>query len=226
MAFPWSGGKDEESRPSDLSDPAGERTSDLEQLTGQLEELGGLLARANETVTSYLVHRDSQAADRNPLGEKIQALAEKLDRLAGAGDVSSGSSPTAAPDENSIQAAIAPLGEKIERMETTLQSLAENGGSEDVSGPPVAEILDALNQSIRQLQQHTDSQLQLLAEQLIPADDSEEPDAGLSTDWQQAILGSELVENSALAFQRQQLLNSVLEGDPGACSLAGQLLVF
>ena len=57
------------------------------------------------------------------------------------------------------------------------------------------------------------------------AADAVPPGAGMD-DWQQAILGRDLVAQPALAFQRQQLLDGVLEGDPGASALAGQLLVF
>jgi hypothetical protein len=35
-----------------------------------------------------------------------------------------------------------------------------------------------------------------------------------------------LADNSALAFQWDQLLSGILEGEPGACGFAGQLLVF
>ncbi|MHC4179050.1 MAG: hypothetical protein ACYSWU_16170 [Planctomycetota bacterium] len=50
------------------------------------------------------------------------------------------------------------------------------------------------------------------------------PPAG--TDWQRALLGSELADDPGLDFHRQQLLSGVLQADPGACSLLGQLLVF
>jgi hypothetical protein len=45
-------------------------------------------------------------------------------------------------------------------------------------------------------------------------------------DWQRALLGSDLAEYPGLDFQRQQLLAGVSQGDPGACSLLGQLLIF
>lgn len=45
-------------------------------------------------------------------------------------------------------------------------------------------------------------------------------------DWQRALLGAELAEHPGLDFERQRLLAGVLQGDAGACSLLGQLLVF
>jgi hypothetical protein len=55
-----------------------------------------------------------------------------------------------------------------------------------------------------------------------------EPTSGpvVSGDWQQAILGPELASLPALDFQRRQFFSGVLSGEPAACSLAGQLLVF
>jgi hypothetical protein len=43
---------------------------------------------------------------------------------------------------------------------------------------------------------------------------------------QRALLGSELAEHPSLDFQRQQLFDGILEGNPAACCLVGQLLVF
>jgi len=45
-------------------------------------------------------------------------------------------------------------------------------------------------------------------------------------DWQRAILGRELGEQPGLDSQRQQLFAALLRGEPAACGLAGQLLVF
>ncbi len=45
-------------------------------------------------------------------------------------------------------------------------------------------------------------------------------------DWQRAILGRELAEQPGLEAERQQLLAGLLRGEPAACGLAGQLLVF
>jgi hypothetical protein len=44
--------------------------------------------------------------------------------------------------------------------------------------------------------------------------------------WQRAIFGPSLAADPALVFYRNELLRGVLQGEPAACSLAGQLLVF
>ncbi len=161
----------------------------------------------------------SQPTDNRPTDNKVNELQEIAGQLGSLGQLL-------------VNSKIAPLTEKLDRMDATLKTLAEAAGSgraaETPDGPPVADILDAMNQSIGQLRQQSDSQFQKLAELLAPAEEPEEEDAGLasSTQWQQTILGPDLTANPALAFQRQQLLTGVLEGEPGACSLAGQLLVF
>ena len=45
-------------------------------------------------------------------------------------------------------------------------------------------------------------------------------------DWQRAILGRALAEQPGLESERQQLFAALLGGEPAACGLAGQLLVF
>ncbi len=45
-------------------------------------------------------------------------------------------------------------------------------------------------------------------------------------DWQEALLGGELAHNPALNHEKSQLLNGVLRGDPGACGVVGNLLLF
>ena len=50
--------------------------------------------------------------------------------------------------------------------------------------------------------------------------------APLAGDWQEAILGRELAEQPGLDRQRQRLLSGFLQGEPAACALIGQLLVF
>ena len=45
-------------------------------------------------------------------------------------------------------------------------------------------------------------------------------------DWQRAILGRELAEQPGWDSERQRLFAGLLRGEPAACGLAGQLLVF
>jgi hypothetical protein len=44
--------------------------------------------------------------------------------------------------------------------------------------------------------------------------------------WQQAILGPELIAQPSLEPHRQRLFDGMLAGEPAACALAGQLLLF
>jgi hypothetical protein len=47
-----------------------------------------------------------------------------------------------------------------------------------------------------------------------------------AADWQRAILGRELAEYPGLEAERRQLFAGFLRGEPAACGLAGQLLLF
>ncbi len=225
--------------------PDGRNPDDLQQLTQRLGQVGQQLDRANEQVVAYLMQRESQAAGGDAddsatgaLAEKIDALAEKLDRLADE-KPSSGASAgdSTAPDNaEALATALQPLQEKLERIETQLKSLGQQtpDNSEDALGQALQQVRGEMNQQagtlfgeIRQLRQHVDAALQGLADQLRPEEPEEAAAAPASgSDWERAVLGPELTEHPALVFQRQQLLNGVLEGDPGACSLVGQLLVF
>lgn len=191
-------------------DTAGEdEPGQLHRLTERLGELGELLDQANKQVIAYLTRRQSQvaagAADEGAAG----ALSKKIDSLE----------------------------TKLERIDSKLKSLGERtagAASEDSAGPAplqaphgVNQQLAALAEGIRQLQQRVDTGLQDLADLLRtqePHESASEPATG--TDWQRAVLGTELAEHPGLDFQRQQLLGGVLEGDANACALVGQLLVF
>jgi hypothetical protein len=94
---------------------------------------------------------------------------------------------------------------------------------------------EAICEQVRQLQDQLDRGFQQMAELLgpraepLPALPRPEvtPQPALSGfDWERAVLGPDLAGDSRLGFQRQQLLRGVLDGDPGARALAGQLLIF
>jgi hypothetical protein len=98
-----------------------------------------------------------------------------------------------------------------------------------------SQVLEAVNrqtgavaESVRELQGQLGSGLERLTELLTPDEEQSETESASagSAAWQRAILGPDLADNSALAFQWDQLLRGVLEGEPGACGFAGQLLVF
>jgi len=211
----------------------GDQPGELEQLTGQLAKLGELLAQANRRIADYLVRRESQrpAGDADEaagvVGQQIAELAEKVDRLAAASPVdapAASPAPSDAPEQT--PAARAPLREQLDRVEASVQRLAEAAsplpGGDGVTS---AAVLDA----VHALQAQLDAGLHQLTNLLAPPEEEEtagDAAAPSSAQWEQVILGPALAANPALAFQRRQLLDGVLEGEAGACALAGQLLVF
>jgi hypothetical protein len=101
---------------------------------------------------------------------------------------------------------------RIQAVEAGLASLREQ----------VAGVAEA----IRRLQDQLDRGLERLAEVLAPSAAAGEPEPVSSSGWEKAVLGSDMAGQPGLTFQRNQLLNGVLEGNAAACALAGQLLVF
>jgi len=212
----WSAKKDPHEQfgaavPTDQS--GGDDRGNLNQLTERLSQLGQLLNQTNEQVVAYLVHRESQettgiAGDdaTAALAEKIDALGERLDRLADSGppDNASADQPVAGGvNEEALTAAVRPLWDKLNQQ------------------------FGALAEDIQALQQRLDAGIQHVADLLQP-EEPEETDTlpAVSGDWQRVILGPELADYPGLDFQRQQLLNGVLHGDPAANCFVGQLLVF
>lgn len=107
-----------------------------------------------------------------------------------------------------------PLAERFQAMEERLAALARR--------------LDETAQAVLQLQDHVDRGLGHLAA-LVASNKSQpasERSGAVAADWEKALLGGELAANPSLASPRQQLLSGVLEGNPAACALAGQLLLF
>jgi len=251
MAFPWPGKKDDPEGAFDIEvaeqtpAAAGNQADPLTDLTEQLGKLGNLLEMANRQVVAYLIHRESEtaapAAEKHAapaVSDKLDALAAKLDQLAVEGPAAArpaGEPAQPAATEAALKATLAPLQEGLQRIESKLESLAARGGGpDDSTNQALAELRQGITEqkeslcgAFRQLRQRVDDGLGELAEYIRP----EEPEADASGpassgDWQRAIIGRELAEHPALGFQRQQLLNGVLQGEAGACALAGQLLVF
>ncbi len=194
---------------------------ELRELTAQLDRLGEQLRQANNRVAEYLVRREAQTAPPGgPAGgaleKQIAALAEKLD----------------------------PLQDRLERIETRLKSLAESrwpagasAAAPDGLAPAAtpAQSLEtlirqtgSLAEGLRKVQTQLVGGFEEIARLLRPPEPVAEPQPAprVSGDWERAIVGPGLAANPNLAFQRQQLVTGVLDGDAGACSLAGQLLVF
>jgi len=224
--------------PSPATEPAPAQP-DLAELTGQLGRLAELLAQTNHQIAEYLARRESQSATHQEqlaqaLGAELSRLAEKLDQLA----PTAGDGDAAAGDTRQWAALIEPLGERLERLESKLETIAaaQVAADQPGAGRAAPEILDALDNQSAAIARHMEGlrgQLERGFEELtglLQPPTEPEPEQGPSTatsaEWQRAILGPDLAQNPALAFQREQLVGGVLEGDPAACGLAGQLLTF
>jgi len=223
--------------------PSDDRPSELVQLTAQLGQLGELLEKANEQIAAYLVRRESQFAGGTGEGgsgglrQQITALLEKLDKLvAGSAPGATGVSPvrgehgqdaraTQPPGGEGLKALLEPLRERLDQVAAGVKALGEKSTKDATNdGASGATILEA----VQRLQSQLEGGLQRIVDLLAPAEEPEENAAGAAGNahWEWAVLGPDLAQRPNLASQRQQLLSGVLEGDPGACALAGQLLVF
>jgi hypothetical protein len=226
MAAALFGKKDSDDASSETS---GGSAGELEQLAGQLGQLGEMLAQAKEQIAAYLVRRQSQPAPSGTdpqlvadISRQIAQVAEKVDKLAAAGPSTDGVMP-GPPDQSGLKAMLEPLGAKLDRVEASVKALSEGSAASGAGGGPTHA---AILQAVGQLQNQVDAGLGRLAELLAPPEEPDEDTPATSAQWEQAILGPSLAQEPALAFQRQQLLGGVLEGNAGACALAGQLLVF
>ena len=195
----WSAKKDQHESPGKID---GEEPVELAQLTERLAQLGQLLSQTNEQVVAYLIHRDSQANGGGVGDGATAALAEKIDTLGEMLDRLAGGVPSG--DASTGQSAASAVSEEV-----------------------LTAAMRPLQEKLDQLQQRLDAGLQNLADLLRPEEPEEtDASAAVSGDWQRVILGAELAQRPGLDFQRQQLLDGLLQGDPAACSFIGQLLVF
>lgn len=204
MAFPWSGKRES----GEMGHP--------------LEKAAELLGQANEQIAAFLVRSQSEG-----LGPECEAF-------------------------RSLEARLSALAEKLDRWESRPDNLPQTQGSPAAAAPSAAASQDvrelverhsaALAAAIAQLQEQVQGEFQEMARLVCPLNDKlhelaerlgssqaaeeTEPTTVSSAEWERAILGPDLAAAPALAVQRLQLIDGILGGDPGACSLAGQLLVF
>ncbi len=230
----WPAKKDQDEDPVKIEVPdvpaaadhdaaGGDAPDQLEHLCARLGQLGDLLGQANQQVLAYLIGRQSKTSGRTANDRAAAALADKIDGLT----------------------------ERLGQLEAKLKSLGQQtpgGSAQDASAPALAEVCDGVNRQfaaladgIRHLEERLDAGLDRLAAGPSPQQPQEfqefqGPEPGpvsgpligppAGDDWQRALLGAELAEHPGLDFERQRLLAGVLQGDTGACSLLGQLLVF
>lgn len=213
----WPTKKDPSGPPDLPAEPARNETVQFEQLTGQLERLRELFQQANQQIAAYLIRREAQAApgmlgpsvalDADGLYERLAAIEDKLDRLAAASSAPAGGGEPGAAHEQSLRALLQPIHQVLDAVNRRSAALVE---------------------SFRHVQEKMDHSLERLADMMIPPQPQAEetPTVAFSHDWERAILGDALASDPMLTFQRQQLVAGILDGDAGACALAGQLLIF
>lgn len=220
--------------------PAAENEADLlAELVGQLGRLGQSLDQLQGRIVEYLARRPTPAAaDREVIAalmERIEAIGEQFDRLLPPTPAVE-PAPEAAGEET-LRGLVSPILERLDRLESDCKSIASRPAGDvpdDTVASSLREIRDAIQEQLvaladgmRHLEEQLARGLQGLEEKLR-GEEQEQAASGASpgSDWQRAILGPRLADYAGLDFQRQRLLNGVLEGNRDACSLVGQLLAF
>ena len=187
---------------------------------------------------------------------KIDQLAGAIPRGGSAGAATGSDGGGGGVSETALKSAVRPVAEKIDQFEARLKSIdtlkdvlipaiaklrdshAEQHNTLGAGIRQLSEIVPqyfnalpqyftAIQQQVVAAQQHADAGLRTIIEILRPPQ-KEAASAGpaVGGDWQDALLGGELARNPALSGDKNQLLNGVLSGDPGACGLVGSLLLF
>jgi hypothetical protein len=252
---PHAAGKDDAADLRDLTARYGQLSMLMEQANQQvlaylIERQSQADAKPADSVSKKLEACMSKlelmaVGSAGTIAEKFDALAGKLDKLSVVGAPASGASTGgAAPvGDAAIKTALQPLHEKLDHIDAKFKALNEKAAAIDALKeafiPTLVKLRDGLSEQhaalgggIRQVQQQFDEGLRVLDAtlQMIAAhfQPQSEPASGPATSgqWEYAILGNELAEQRGVDQQRQRLLNGVIEGDPAACALVGNLLVF
>ena len=212
------------------------------------------MARKIEALLEQLSGGGGRGVDQklDAIYGRLDQLASAAPRAAAA-SASSGDGGGPAVGEAALKSAVRPVVEKLEQMDARFKTLdalkeafvpsltkvrdalSEQHGALNTGLRQLSELVpqyfnalpqyfNAIQQQVAAAQQHVDSGLRTIVEILRPPES--EGSSGVSGDWQQAILGPELVGNPTLSKQRQELLGEVLAGEPAACGLAGTLMIF
>ena len=107
-------------------------------------------------------------------------------------------------------------------------------GGDDAPGGMVEKLeavhrqTSAFGEAIGRIEEKLESGFHHLAEILLAKEEPQEStdEAGTNQPWRRAILGPDLAADRELAGECRALVTGVLEGNPGAQSLAGELLIF
>lgn len=210
----------------------------LRQLAERLGEAEATLREANRQLVDHLLTQSAAPAPAAaPLPaavvERLDALSQRLDRLAAAPREPAAPPPAIASgpsDPSALAAIVQPLLDKLAQIEAHLAAPRPDAAA--AAEAAVAQLRAAIHEhnettaaAFRQLWQQTENGLRQIVEYVRPPENDAQAPAS-AAEWQRAILGPALAENAAIAFQRQQLIEGVLAGNAAACALAGQLLVF
>ncbi len=114
------------------------------------------------------------------------------------------------------QEGVVALAERVEALGKKLEQLRN----------AIAEQKEAVAGSLHELRRRVDSGLAELTEHLQPVKEAVTDVPTASDGWLRAILGPMLAKDPALRSRREQFAQDILSDNTGACSLAGQLLVF
>ena len=181
--------------------------------------------------------------------EAVYKLAESAPRE---GAPAAAAGPPAV-SEDALKAVFQPVQKKIDALEAGLQAIGQQtaGPGAEAAVAPVLTTLGQISEGINmhhegvfnlvnqlqgalgqlqgtvgQLQQHFDGGIQHITQLLQPPEpESGEPEP-VSSDWERAIFGDALADDTTLARQRKQLIEGVMAGERAAKSLIGQLICF
>jgi hypothetical protein len=191
----------------------------LDALYGKLDQLASAASRGAPSASS-----DGDAGpgvSEATLKSAVRPVAEKLDQFAGK-----------LKTIDALKEAIVPAITKLRESHAEQHNAMTAGIRQIAEMVPqyfnaLPQYFTAIQQHVVAAQQHADAGLRAIIDILRPP--QPEAAAGGPTvggDWQEALLGGELAHNPALSGDKNQLLNGVLKGDPGACVLVGSLLLF
>lgn len=203
------------------TDSAARSTDDrLDRIARRLDELNEKIGGVSPGAAG------DESAGTSPDSQVLGTLLKKLEQLeesfrqgGGAsdkGDKSAGESVGATADT-------APLLEQL-RDELSRQFDGVTNGVTQAQ----QQIQQHVNGGLNQICQHLDAKLSEIITILRPPQPESQEPASLGDDanWQLAVLGAELTADPSIEHYRRHLLEGIINGDDGARTFAGQLLVF
>jgi hypothetical protein len=180
--------------------------ADLLAVAERLGSLGHLLGEINEQLMVHLLRREAAESSST--------------RPASCSEAS-----TAA-----VQSGLQDIKEKLQAMEQKCEAIdhRENELAQGLQNVHVA-IDTRLREIDARVQETLAARFAELLHLLRPPAPQTDRKLNLSADlaaWQRAILGPELAADPSIDRARDELCSQVIEGDPAACAMVGQLLVF